>query len=154
MAKHRLLSEVKPQLLNELISGRNTHLDLENLRVNSGIRAWWQCVNNSEHQWEAPIRNRAVAGYGCPFCSGLKTHPNESFAALHPAIAAEFHPSLNPDLNPWATAALAVYKSILSNRRSPIKTATRFSRKTCPTCGCSRRRRSWDLRAHPTYSGA
>lgn len=23
---------------------------------------------------------------------------------MHPAIAAEFHPSLNPDLNPWATA--------------------------------------------------
>lgn len=104
MATHSLFSESKPQLLQELIPGRNKHLDFTDLKVNSGVRAWWQCSNNPEHQWEAPIRNRAVAGYGCPYCSGRKTHPKESFATLHPEIAAELHPSLNVGLDPMAIA--------------------------------------------------
>jgi len=104
MAIQPKLSEAKPQLLQELIPARNGHLHLENLRVNSGVRAWWQCTNNADHQWEAPIRNRAVAGYGCPYCSGRKTHRSESFAALHPEIAAELHPTLNPGLDPTLIA--------------------------------------------------
>ena len=104
MATHPLFSESKPNLIKELVPDQNDHLDLRIVRENSGIKALWQCSKNPIHQWETPIRNRAISGYGCPFCSGRRTHPSESFAALHPEIAAELHPSRNPELDPTTIA--------------------------------------------------
>lgn len=100
-----LLKDSNPELLTELILGKNEHLDLNSLNTNSSKKAWWQCSKNKSHQWESIVSGRAVKGYGCPFCSGLKTLRQDSFAALHAKLLAEWHPTKNDGIDPWSISA-------------------------------------------------
>ena len=78
----------------------NAGIDFSKIYENSAQRVWWQCPNNSKHIYEQKITSRARQGYGCPYCSGRRTLPEESFAALHPDLVAELHPTKNPNFDP------------------------------------------------------
>lgn len=93
-----------PELFKEVHPTKNLDLDFESLRNNSGKKIWWQCKRNKKHVWQQSITRRAKKGYGCPFCSGLKTIPEESFAARYPVLAKEIHPTKNPGFGPFHTA--------------------------------------------------
>lgn len=97
-----LLKDSNPELLTELIPGKNEHLDLGSLNTNSSKKAWWQCSKHKSHQWESIVSGRAVKGYGCPFCSGLRTLRQDSFAAHHAKLLAEWHPTKNDGIDPWS----------------------------------------------------
>ena len=61
----------------------------------SRLKAWWRCA--LEHEWQARISHRHVAG--CPTCSGRRTLAGyNDLATTHPDVAKEWHPTLN-DLN-------------------------------------------------------
>lgn len=49
---------------------KNGDLTPYNVTSNSGIKVWWQCKNNSKHEWVMDIKSRN-RGNGCPYCSGL-----------------------------------------------------------------------------------
>jgi Probable Zinc-ribbon domain len=96
-----LLKDICPDLKNEWHPSKNEGLNFDGQHAKSNLKVWWICRKNPKHEWYARVRSRAVSGYGCPFCSGLKVLPDESFAALFPKLAAEFHPTRNLGLDPW-----------------------------------------------------
>jgi hypothetical protein len=99
------LKEISPAakaaLKSEWHPTRNEGIKFEDLSTKSTLKVWWLCSKNPKHEWETRFRNRAVEGYGCHYCSGLKTLPEDSFAALHPEILAEWHPTRNVGIDPW-----------------------------------------------------
>ncbi|MCF7816915.1 MAG: hypothetical protein K9M54_03435 [Kiritimatiellales bacterium] len=99
-----LLVDTKPELLKEWFYSKNKGIAPEKLYTNSSVKVWWQCQTNEKHQWETAIRRRAIEGNGCPYCSGRRVLPEDSFAAKHPDMAKEVHPSKNGDFDPYKVA--------------------------------------------------
>ena len=60
----------------------------------------WQCRVNPTHIWPAMVRNRAILGSKCLFCSGQKATPETSLLAIIPSLAKEWHPTKNNNLTP------------------------------------------------------
>jgi hypothetical protein len=79
---------------------RNGDLRPENVTGRSQDKAWWRCSDNSFHEWEAVIRNRAVLGNGCPYCSGFYASPEHCLLAEFPKVASYWHPTKNGELTP------------------------------------------------------
>ncbi|MEV5950364.1 zinc-ribbon domain-containing protein [Streptomyces sp. NPDC051993] len=74
--------------------------------VTSPQSVWWRCSRDESHQWRTSIRNRHIAGTGCPRCGkkGVSRREQEVFTALQallPALAspgtAARHTSQRPD---------------------------------------------------------
>ena len=75
--------------------------DLTPDRVTAGSneKFWWQCPEGPDHEWETVVSSRS-AGTGCPFCQGKKVSATNSLAYLHPAFAAQWHPTKNGNVTP------------------------------------------------------
>lgn len=87
------LSESHPELSKQWDHSRNPDGPTRYTR-GSEKRVWWLC--DEGHSWEAKILNRAVAGQGCPYCSGREAIPGETDAAtLHPEWVEEIDSSKN-----------------------------------------------------------
>ena len=93
------LASQHPKLAKQWHPEKNGKLTPDQIVAGSGKKAWWQCPQNPEHEWEARIVNR-VNGDGCPFCRNLKLSATNSLAGLHPELAKEWHPELNGTLTP------------------------------------------------------
>ncbi len=89
-----------PKIASEWHPKKNGALTPEDVTNGSSRRVWWRCSKNRRHEWEAVISSRTGDGAGCPVCSGKVVLPETSFAALHPAIAREWHPKRNAPLRP------------------------------------------------------
>lgn len=89
-------------LKNEWHPTRNAGIKFDEQSVKSNLKVWWLCSKNAKHEWQARFRNRAIEGYGCPFCSGLKTLREDSFGAQYPKMLAEWHPTKNGSLDPFS----------------------------------------------------
>ena len=118
---------------------KNGGLTPDQIVAGSNKKCWWQCPEGPDHEWEARVANR-TSGYGCPFCAGRRVSITNSIAALHPGIAAQWHPTKNGDLTPDQVVAGSsltkywwqcpegpdhVWEANASNRRSG---------KGCPFC--------------------
>ena len=87
------LSKTHPELATQWHPTRNEGLTTEDMRANSYRKVWWLCPKDPRHEWDMKIRNRALEGQGCSFCSGHRVAPGESLADLFPDIAAQWHPT-------------------------------------------------------------
>jgi hypothetical protein len=96
----RSLAAQRPELLSELHPTRNGDVDPTTIGAGAPRRLWWRCPTCG-HEWQARVNNR-VRGTGCPACSGRYTRPEQSLAVLRPDLLAEWHPSRNTDLDPYA----------------------------------------------------
>lgn len=142
-----------PKLVSELAPERNPAVvaDPSVIAAKSNRKLWWRC-QRCGHRWEATAGARA-AGSGCPACDrerkrGPRTVARErSLEALHRDPVAEWHPTLDPDLDParispgskqkvwWRCAACAhEWQAAVHNR-----TARGSS---CPVCSLKRRART------------
>ena len=99
-----LLKVARPDLLKEWDFEKNGRVSVDAIRVNAGNKVSWRCQADKRHRWEARIRNRAIDGNGCPYCSGRKTLREESFGVLFPEIANELHATKNPQLDRFAVS--------------------------------------------------
>ena len=79
---------------------KNAPLTPKDVVPGSNRRAWWVCPKGPDHVWQTIIRERAVAGTGCPFCSGRRISMTNALATLFPEIAAQWHPTKNTPLTP------------------------------------------------------
>jgi hypothetical protein len=59
---------------------------------------WWRCSSDPDHEWRAAVFRRTERDQGCPFCTGKVASSTNSLAALHPEIAAQWHPTKNAPL--------------------------------------------------------
>ncbi len=93
----RNLLVVDPGLAAEWHPSKNGELTPADVTPGSGRKAWWLCA--AGHEWDAAIVVRR-SGDGCPYCSRHRVGQGNSFANLHPDLAAQWHPTLNQRLTP------------------------------------------------------
>lgn len=90
-----------PELIREWNYDKNTGVNPREISAGSKKSVWWRCPYG--HEWKALIVSRST-GRGCPVCSGKIVIPGENDLMTHiPAIAAQWHPTLNGDLTPAQT---------------------------------------------------
>lgn len=96
------LDKAFPKLAAQWHPTKNGTLKPVDVFPNATKKAWWVCQVNSNHVWEASIRNRAILNYGCRFCAHRSRFiaPGQSFADKFPQLAAEWHPAKNGELKP------------------------------------------------------
>jgi len=92
-----------PTLLLQWHQEKNEGLGPQDFtRGSSAGKVWWRCSAGPDHEWQATIYNR-VAGAGCPFCAGQRPSSTNNFVDHgDPGVVAEWHPTLNGDLEPAA----------------------------------------------------
>ena len=93
------LSERCPDIAAEWHPTRNGGLTPDEVGYASNKKVWWRCPICG-HEWQVQVANRRN-GSSCRKCSqaALRSpRPGNSFAERNPAVAAEWHPTLNGDL--------------------------------------------------------
>ena len=93
------LSESHPQLAAQWHPTRNGKLTPERVSAGAKTRVWWQCPKEPDHEWQAAVYTRK-AGNGCPFCANRLASKTNSLLSRFPALAAQWHPTLNGQLSP------------------------------------------------------
>ena len=91
-----LVKDELPDIFAELHPSKNDGVDTGTLTCGSSRKVWWLCQSDKsrpegcehEHAWETSVHGRCPKGHvkGCPFCSGTRVCPCNSFAALHPDL--------------------------------------------------------------------
>ena len=73
----------------------------ENFTPGSKEMIYWQCPKEKDHVWKALIKSR-TNGDKCPYCStrNTKIALSNCFATKYPALAKQWHKSLNNDKKP------------------------------------------------------
>jgi len=89
------LATLHPDIAAQWHPTRNGAVTPDQVVAGSNEKYWWQCPEGWDHEWEARVESRTNQGTGCPFCSGRKLSVTNSLAALHPDIAAQWHPTQN-----------------------------------------------------------
>lgn len=93
------LAAANPAVASEWHPSLNP-LRADQVTPRSQTKAWWRCREDPRHEWEAIIRNRAILGNGCPYCSGFWASANHSLLVKHPNAARSWHPTRNYPLTP------------------------------------------------------
>lgn len=79
-----LLIDKRPDLAEQVVDKSL----LQTLGVSSKDKIRWRCEKG--HEWDASVANRAMAGRGCPYCSGRYAIPGETdLGTVRPDIAAQ-----------------------------------------------------------------
>ena len=140
-----------PELLVEWDYERNA-VTPDALTAGSSCKVWWRCARGPDHRWRASANNRTSGATGCPFCANRRVSVTNSLAALHPTIAAEWHPAKNGAAAPaaivatstrvawWRCAADASHEW-----RAEVRARTR-GQTACPYCAHRKATRGTSLR--------
>lgn len=129
-----------PELVSEW-STKNGDLTPNQVRWSSGKLVWWRCSTKQHDDYQRTVYNRTnkEKPHGCPVCEGQQPERLESFAALYPDIAKEWHPRLNGDLDPYrltAGSCVPVWWRCRKDKKhewlSPVFNRTR--QPECPYC--------------------
>lgn len=118
---------------------KNEGIDPKELHAGSKKKIHWICEKN--HEWSSPVAWQAIKeGLYCSLCNGrtLEVGVND-FATMNPALAKEWHPTLNGTLLPsqmrtashakvwWLGTCGHEWQAIIKNRAGKAKTG-------CPEC--------------------
>jgi Probable Zinc-ribbon domain len=128
-----------PRLVDEWHPTKNGELFPDQVSHGSSQRVWWTCPNGPDHEWNAVARSRTT-GTGCPCCTGQKVSITNCLATRMPALAAEWHPSLNGALTPrdvvWSSTARVWWKCAAGTDHDWCATVNRRSSNAtgCPYC--------------------
>ena len=127
----------RESLLQQWDLEKNGRLTPTGLSYGSKQTVWWTC--DKGHHWAAAVYVR-TSGSGCPYCAGKRAWPGENdLASQYPALAAQWHPSLNGTLTPkdvttgsrrkvwWVCPEGHVWKAVVYSRARKQKTG-------CPVC--------------------
>ena len=118
------LAATHPHLAKQWLSCAKEDRTPYNTSAGSTHKVLWQCPDDPEHTWEAPINSR-TAGWGCRHCSNKLVTTQNSLATTHPELAKEWSPD-NDKTADEVVAGSAYYAEWV-----------------CPTCA-----RRWKARVH------
>ncbi len=85
----------RPDLIKEWHRTKNSVLRPDQVTSGSHKKAWWQCRQNKQHEWETSVKDRAIAGAGCPFCASKYVSDDNRLSVQAPEVALEWHPKKN-----------------------------------------------------------
>lgn len=120
------LGELSPTVAAEWHPRKNGALQPDGVTNFSNRKAWWLCQKG--HEYQAVIGSRTGRGASCPYCSGKRPSEDNNLFANYPAIASEWHPTLNDGQTPsnftkasnkkvwWLCPKGHEYQAIISNR--------------------------------------
>ena len=138
------IDETHPEIAASWCDSLNAPLRSNMFSRGSHFPAWWVCPDNSNHTWQAIIKNR-TKGHGCPFCyGGMASHEN-NLAVRFPEIAAQWHPERNgktkpSDYRPYSHKKVWWLCSANPDHEWQTAIAQRTNLKSgCPTCARNRR---------------
>lgn len=96
------LADKFPNLACQWHPEKNGNLNPADFLPGSAVRVWWRCSGKPFHEWEVSIYNRTSRQPNgeCPFCRKTRLSDANSLAAVHPEVAADWHPERNGDLTP------------------------------------------------------
>lgn len=89
-----------PRIAREWHPTKNGDLRPSDVVWGTHRRVWWQCRKDPRHAWEIAVVTRTRRGSDCPHCAGRSPSPFTSLRALHPELAAQWHPTRNRPLTP------------------------------------------------------
>ncbi len=92
------LAKLAPGIAAQWHPTLNGELAPDKIGTGSRRKVWWKCGRNPRHAWQATVAKRVHAAHGCPLCSNHRVGPDNSLAAKHPKLAAEWHPTKNGEL--------------------------------------------------------
>ena len=132
------LASQRPDLLDQWHPTKNLPMTPERVTVGGHFKAWWVCEQG--HEWQAIVKSRTLGGCGCPVCAGkLVVAGENNLESQFPAVAAQWHPTLNGALTPeqvtagshrtvwWMCPNGHIWKAIVYSRAGPQKCG-------CPVC--------------------
>ncbi len=132
------LESYAPELAKQWHPEKNGLLRPSQVAIHSNRQVWWIC--EKQHAWQAAVSSRTFNHSGCPYCAGRKVLPGfNDLATLQPKVAAQWHPTLNDQLEPsmvmpgstkrvwWKCSDGHVWKAIIYSR-----TGTQMC--GCPVC--------------------
>jgi glutaredoxin len=137
------LAVKNPEIAREWHPTKNGGLNPKDVSYGSGQNVWWKCPVDALHEWQAKIsaRTKEFKPTGCPYCKGNRLIADQnSLAAKTPAIAKEWHPTLNKNLTPsdvrngspqkswWLCSQGHTYQAQIGNRTKRVNPSS------CPYC--------------------
>ncbi|MFR1051994.1 MAG: zinc-ribbon domain-containing protein [Lachnospirales bacterium] len=132
------LGTLYPELMKEWDRERNGPLSPGKLAGQSNQYAWWIC--HEGHSYKASIAGRTSGKNGCPYCAGRKVLAGfNDLASQDPAVAAQWHPTLNGTLTPeQVTKGSGKYAWWICEEghvwKAKIYSRTSARRHGCPYC--------------------
>lgn len=98
------LATAEPDIAAQWHPTRNGVLTPQQVTVSSNRSAWWTCPRG--HVYRAVIAQRTNGKKGCPYCAGRKVLVGfNDLAYTRPAVAAQWHSTLNGALTPQQVTA-------------------------------------------------
>ncbi|MET8836981.1 zinc-ribbon domain-containing protein [Micromonospora sp. NPDC004540] len=119
---------------------RNGDQRPENVTAYSNTPVWWQCLQDSSHEWKTAPSNRSGGHTGCPFCKNRRVSAENNLAVINPALAAQFDPALNKGITPEQVVASSSFRAVWRCAAGPdhiweMSVASRMIRDAgCPAC--------------------
>ena len=128
------LASRHPALSRQWDTIKNGALSPQTVTPTSNRKVWWRCEKG--HSYQAVIASR-VNGSGCPYCTGKKVLAGfNDLATLEPAIAAQWHPTLNGALTPQMVSTGSRKKVWWECAYGHIWKAAIYPRTGAKKCGC------------------
>ena len=129
------LAKIFPEIAAQWHPTLNGNLTPEMVSPYSNRKVWWQCELG--HAYFASVSSRTMKGSGCPYCSGKKDLPGfNDLATVEPAIAAQWHPTLNGSLTPSQVTVGSKKKVWWLCPEGHSWQAVIYSRTGSKKCGC------------------
>ena len=132
------LATLYPDIAAQWHPSKNGALTPAQVTPASNKKVWWRCEKG--HDYQAVISSRTMRGGGCPYCANKKVLVGyNDLATLYPAVAKEWHPTLNGPLTPqdvtpgsrrrvwWQCSAGHTWQAVIYSR-----TGTQHC--SCPVC--------------------
>jgi predicted metal-binding protein len=153
------LAERFPDVAAEWHPILNDDLTPEMVGYASNKKVWWLC-GRCGHEWQIWVANR-TSGSSCRKCAHgtlRKPKPGGSLAERNPAVAAEWHPTLNGDLTPsdvaFSAKRKAWWRCADCGNEWEASVGNRAAGAGCPGCSRGGRRdRTGTAKTHDTDDG-
>lgn len=88
-----------PKIAMQWHPTKNGCLTPSDFSYGSSQKVWWECLSDKSHEWQATITERTQRNKDkCPICTKSRFFESNSLQAIHPEIAAQWHPTKNGPL--------------------------------------------------------
>jgi len=146
------LASTYPEVAAEWNHEKNAPLSPDMFMPRSDRKVWWKCSARG-HEYFSRIADRTT-GYGCPYCDGKKTSPEDSLASVHPDFAASWDAERNGSLTPMdvrpKSHKMVWWRCDKCGEPWLAQVSSRIAGRGCPYCSGNKASRLTSLAAlHP-----